>query len=322
VHDLNDLQQFYKNDLSQPLRRLESARKSTLAKILVLAGVLLTVNILLAFRLEGDMKALAVFSSVGSLIGFAFFAFGATTKWSEDFKSTIIPQLLARIEPGLTYSPKEKIDQALFEASRLYEMRMYHYSGEDLVSGTISGLELSFCELDITKQSTKKNDTNTTIFNGMFLIAQVDVGIDDSVWLVPHIHETLKGNLPQGKLGEMLGGLLDRLPKQSGEKVTLDDTEFMQLFGVRAEREETAHRLLTDDLRRHLIALRESTGQDVRVSFTPDQISVALSLDGNLFDPSLTKTVLSYEVVAKFFEDFTQAYGIIAAVRPVIGGAA
>jgi hypothetical protein len=319
MHDLNELQSFYKNDLRQPLGRLEAARKAAIGKILMLAGLLITICLLALFYLPANLKAGTVILAVVSLIAFAIAAVLITDNWKQSFKSTIIPKLINHIEPGLSYDAEGKIEQRVFEASRLYQMRMYNYDGEDLVSGSMGGFEVSFCELDVTRNSSSKNNNDTTIFEGMFLVARIDSGIEDSVWLVPDIHQQLKSQLPQGMLGGMLEGLVDLLPKQSGERVTLDDTEFMSRYGVFAENEETARRLLTDDLRQHLIALQSDTGQEVRISFQPDQISVALSLQGDdLFDPRLLKTVLSYEVVRGFFEDFNRAYGIINAVRPVI----
>ena len=84
-----------------------------------------------------------------------------------------------------------------------------------------------------------------------------------------------------------------------------------------AENESTATRLLNDELREKLIELRQRSNQDARVSFQPDRIAVALSTEGNLFEPRLTKTILSYEVVRQFAEDVTHALSIVLAIQPV-----
>jgi hypothetical protein len=326
MHDLNDLQDFYKNELRQPLDKLEAARKGVLMKLLLLCPVLIALNALIIYYLPANLKAAATFTILGSLVGFGIVAYVLTTKWQEAFKSTIIPQLLAQIDPSLRYSAKGKIDSQVFDASRLYDpSKIYDYDGDDLVSGSLLGMPVSFCELDITKSSSKKNQSTRTIFHGMFLVAEVDAGIEDSVWLLPVGHKNAKdalSGLSQGVMGGLFKGLIDQLPDQAGEQMELGDPEFMALYSIYAESEETALRLLTDDLRRHLIALQKATGQEVRVSFQPGQISVALSLKGELFEPRLRKTVLSYEVVRRFVEDFTQAYGILAAVHPAIQGPA
>jgi len=319
MQDSNALEYFYVNNLKEPLQRLEAARKVAFMKILVLAGILVSVNILLLFQLKGDLKALVVFTGLFSLIGFTIFAVSTTIKWATAFKSTIIPKFLARIEPSLTYDAEGKIASDVFHESRLYEVsQAYDYDGEDLVRGNLGGWPVSFCELNITRSTGKNSKKSRRVFRGIFLVAEVESGIDDSVWLMPSGYANAKEQLQNSVIGGMLGGLIDLLPEQAGEKVILDDSEFMSLYTILAETEETARRLLTDDLRRHLIALRKSTGQQVRVSFQPGQISVALSLDNDLFDPSVRKTVHSYEVVSQFVEDFRQAYGIIEAVRPAI----
>jgi hypothetical protein len=322
VRDLKDLQHFYKNQLRQPLDELEAARKGVLTKLRLLAPVLIAVNALLIYYLPPNLKAGSAFTILGSLVLFGIAAYVFTTKWQESFKSTIIPQLLAQIDPSLRYNANGKIESQVFDASRLYDpCQMYAYDGEDLITGQLLGMPVSFCELDITTSSSKKNQSRRTIFQGMFLVAEVDSGIEDSVWLLPVGHMNAKDALSQLSPGIMRGllkGLLDRLPDQAGEQMELEDAEFMRLYSIYAESEETALRLLTDDLRRHLIALQRGTGQEVRVSFQPGQISVALSLEGELFEPRLRKTVLSYEVVRRFIEDFSQAYGILAAVHPAI----
>lgn len=99
------------------------------------------------------------------------------------------------------------------------------------------------------------------------------------MWLLPVGHKNAKdalSGLSQGVMGGLLKGLIDILPDQPGEQMELDDPEFMALYSIYAESEEIALRLLTYNLRRQLIALQKATGQEVRVSFQPGQISVAL----------------------------------------------
>lgn len=314
MDDLKALEQFYTNDLREPLARLEKARKRLLLTFLLITVVLVVANVSLFLVMEGNEKSLAAFTIVGSLIGFACLASSKMSRWANDFKTTVISPLLHRIEPRLTYYPGEKIDSEVFHATCLYEFsQAFDYDGEDLVTGVLAGVPVSFSELHVTSGSSKSG--TTTHFRGMFLVADVDVGIDDPVWLLPHGYLSMRDKM--GRVSGLLFGFLNRMSQREGEEIELEDNEFSKLYQVVAEDESTATRLLNDELREKLIELRQRSNQDARVSFQPNRIAVALSTEGNLFEPRLTKTILSYEVVRQFAEDVTHALSIVLAIQPV-----
>ncbi|MEM7014222.1 MAG: DUF3137 domain-containing protein, partial [Verrucomicrobiota bacterium] len=154
----------------------------------------------------------------------------------------------------------------------------------------------------------------TTRFRGMFLVADVDVGIDDPVWLLPRDYVNMKEKL--GRVSSLLSGFLDRMNQRKGDKVQIEDEEFNRLYSVVAENEQTATRLLTAELRHRLIALRQRAGEDVRISFQSNQIAVALWTDTDHFDPPLTKSLLSYDGARRFAADVSHALSIVIAIRP------
>lgn len=313
MEDLKSLEQFYTVDLREPLSRLERTRKQILWKTLLQALGLTIVNVFVFLIMKGNEKSLAAFTSVGSLVWLAYFALSRDIRWTKDFKTTIIPQLLNRIEPSLVYSPEAKIESRVFDASCLYEFsQMYDYDGEDLVTGSLGGVPVSFCELHVTSGSSKNG--RTTHFRGIFLVADVDVGIDDPVWLLPREYVNMKEKF--SRASRFLSGFLDRMNQRKGEKVQLEDEEFNRLYSIVAENGQTAKRLLTEDLRQRLIDLRRRAGEDVRVSFQPNQIAVALSTNGDHFDPPLTKSLLSYNGARRFAEDVSHALSIVIAIRP------
>lgn len=314
MDDLKALEHFYTNDLRGPLSRLERRRKQILWKSLLLALGLTVANVLVFLVMEGNEKSLAAFTTVGSLVWLAYFALSEDARWANDFKTTVIPRLLNRIEPSLAYSPEGKIESRMFDATCLYEFsQMFDYDGEDLVTGMLGGVPVSFCELRVTSGSSRSG--RKTRFRGMFLVAEVDVGINDPVWLLPQDYVNMRDKF--GPVSHLLSGVLNRMSQRSGEEFELDDSEFMDLYSVVAEDGQTAARLLTKDLRGKLIDLRRCFGGEVRVSFQPNQIAVALSTEGGHFEPRLTKSVLSNDVARRFAEDVSHALRIVIAIQPM-----
>ena len=312
MDDQEALEHFYTNDLREPLSRLERERKRILWKILLRAVVLAIANVLLFLVMEGNEKQVVVFTSIGSLVWLAFFASRKDDHWTDEFKATITPRLLNRIEPSLVYTPEGKIESRVFHGSCLYEFsQMFDYDGEDLVTGMLAGVPVSFCELRISSKGSNRREG--TRFRGMFLVADVELGIDDPVWLLPRDFVNMRDKF--GRVSRLLSGVLDRMSQRRGEEIRLEDEEFMDLYSVVAENGQTATRLLTADLRQRLIDLRRRSGGEVRVSFQPNQIAVTLSTDGGHFDPPLTKSILSYDVARRFADDVSHALSIVSAIR-------
>ena len=314
MNDLKDLEQFYTTDLRAPLSRLERERKRIVWMTLLQAVGLTVVNVLVFLVMEGNERSLAAFTTVGSLVWLGYFALSKDVRWAKEFKTTIIPPLLHRIESSFAYSPEGKIESRVFDATGLYEFsQTYDYDGEDLVTGTLGGIPVSFCELRVTSGGSKNG--RTTRFRGMFLVAEMDVGIDDAVWLLPEDYVSIREKM--GPVSRLLSGVLDRMSQRSGEEIELEDGEFMGLYSVVAEERETAARLLTEELRQKLIILRRRAGKDVRVSFQPNQVAVALWTDGGHFEPHLTKSVLSYKVARRFAEDVSHALSVVIAIQAI-----
>ena len=311
---LEDLEQFYTKDLREPLLCFDRTRKVIQWKTGVQAVALVPFNVMVFLVMDGNEKSLAAFTTVGSLVWLAYFMLSREIRWAKDFKTTIIPRLLERIEPSLDYSPEGQIDSRVFHQSCLYEFsQMYDYDGEDFVTGNLAGVSVSFCELRVTSGGSKNG--TTTHFRGMFLVAQVKIEIDDPVWLLPPDYVRRKDKL--GLTGRMLSGVLDRMNQREGEKITIEDEEFMKCYSVVTEKEDAAARILSKDLRQKLIDLQSRSGKEVRVSFQNNQIAVALSTDGGHFEPHLTESALSYKVARRFAEDVSHALRVILAIGPV-----
>lgn len=61
-----------------------------------------------------------------------------------DFKNLVVKNLVEFVDPSLSYEPTEHIAYEDFMASKLYLTEPDHFTGDDLIAGSIEGYRCRF----------------------------------------------------------------------------------------------------------------------------------------------------------------------------------
>ena len=199
------------------------------------------------------------------------------------YKTAIMPEIVARICPGATYSPDEGIPYAMFAGSDLFRTPD-RYSSEDMIAGTIGLTKFQFSEVQAEEKivTHTKNGTQTRwqdIFRGFLFIADFNKDFRGRTTLTP-----------RGPLGTLFGG---------SDRVKLENPEFMKRFDIRSTDQVEARYILSPSLMERLVALSDKYGRGLRVSFTRSLIVVAIPSGTDHYEASVWRSITSHKALQR-----------------------
>ena len=155
MHDLGV--KFNQNELAN----LENLRKSTALKILkikIFCGVLGVVLAFLIFKSSGDLGiGICLGAMVGILI-YRLLSYSLLKGFSNEFKEKVITQIIKEISPNLSYDKAKFIEFSEFDRPRIYNTKIDIYQGNDLIWGSIDGVELKFSDIYLARVDTKNKE--------------------------------------------------------------------------------------------------------------------------------------------------------------------
>ncbi len=110
---------------------------------------------------------------------------------------------------------------------------------------------------------------------------------------------------------DSIAASLKRFSKPKGSLVKLEDPEFSQLFTVYSDDQVEARYILSTSLMERLVQFRKKAQRKVSISFAENQIFIAIHCERDLFEAQLFKSMLSFQPMQDYFENFQLMLGII-----------
>ncbi len=289
--------------LLDDLMPLEAARKKTFRSLLLTLSVSAPVTV-------GAIIVMAeyFFSWFWALVivCFDFFAFQGWyvrhySPYRKEFKSRIIPRILDRIAPGLTYDPSGSVSEEEIEESDLFAGKRSHWRGEDLVSGKIGQTNIRCCELRVyhdrkhvpAKAKAGRYRESSAVFSGLFLVADFPKSFKTTILVLPDKAEKLLGDLGQG-IQELVSG--------QSQLVKLEHPEFEKLFAVYGEDQIESRYVLSTSLVQRLLEFRNKVGKPIRLCFARSRLYMAIPFNRDLLEPPLVRSLLRDETISGYYQ--------------------
>ena len=205
-----------------------------------------------------------------------------------NFKEKIVASTLSKIYPKLTYSPAKGMSQSAFESANLFD-RADRYKGEDLVEGMHKKTAFSFSEVHAeAKQKTKNGTSYSTIFKGLFMVADFNKHIKNETYV-----------LTSG------GKWFSKF-----KRVKLENPVFENNFNVYSDNQVEARYILTPALMEKIIGLEEKYNSQLYMSFIKTKVYIALKTTHNYFEPDLSDEV-SKDTLREAIREIEGCIGII-----------
>lgn len=304
MKSVSELTDFYYKTLYLTLEKLDKDRKN-LSHRIVMVGIFLTlVAGVAAYSLQGFYE----------FVIFAYIALGGIAykflvhDYTQEFKMSVIKPLVHSIDASLLYSFTTHVSEYLFEASKLFSSPD-KLSGNDYVKGQIDGINIQFSDLHAQKkhQNSKGKDTWSTIFQGLFIVADFNKHFSGETIVLP--------DSAQSTFGELVGQWLQSNNAARDELVKMDDPAFEKEFVVYSNDQIEARYILSHALMKKLLDFKHKSAHPVYISFVGAHIYMAISYNKDLFEPSVFRSLLEYKVAMEYVKTLHLAIGVVEELK-------
>lgn len=284
---------FYTEQIEPELGRLEELRKEELRRVRFMWGSAV-ISLVLAFAVMTPPLVI-VFLLISLLLYFFFFGFNRKRlNFKNEYKKVVVSKIVSFISPELTYTPNLFIPESRFNASKIFLADPDIYNGEDLVSGNIDKTHIEFCELHTKDrtQDSRGRTTYTTIFKGIFYIADFNKHFQGQTYILSDFGERFMGGF---------GRFFQNINMMRPDVVRLEDPEFEKYFAVYGTDAVEARYILSPSFMERLLTYRKKTDAQIQCSFVDNHLYIAVPYALNLFEPSVRKTVMNPQDVLKIY---------------------
>lgn len=252
---------------------------------------------------------LAVAVAFIALIVFLVRWCGAGAQAKQRFMEGVVGELVRFADPALAYHALGSISRDQYKASALFPGGCDVYRGEDLVTGHYKGVEIAFSELHTQRKTQHTNSkghtttTYTTIFKGIFLVADFHKHFEARTVVLPDTAEKIFGSL--------VGNFFQKANfSHPGKLIRMEDPVFEESFAVYAENEHEARYLLSPRLMEQLEAIRKRFEGRLYAAFIDSHLYLAIPQNANFFEPPKGGDY-AFSAVERTFSEITTILRIV-----------
>lgn len=308
MKSIQAFEQFYREELKDSVLALETLRKIRSKKLRKILLSFVLASILVLFAIYGpvedtDVRTIII---VGTIVAFLAVTTIFTHKINElnykaRFKAELIRPIIHFISEDLVYKPQNKISEKDFKKSRLFLQKHSIYDGDDFVVGTIDKTKFHFSELHVQRENNDKNRTKSTVFKGLFFIADFNKDFEGSTVLIPN------NQLGGFTFFKKLYGITRR------EKlVKLEDPKFSKLFTCYSDDDIKARYILSPALMKRILDFKKKYPRNkVYISFVDSRLNIAISFSRNLLEPAYFNTLANFNMIKAYYEDIKFVVDIV-----------
>ena len=265
----------------------EADTGNTIYMILIFVGIAFVISYLYAFLSRRKMN-----NNPEAMKG------GGSGDFQFDFKDRVIRKMVAFWDPSFRYQINNHIKTAeVLESGMLYP-KNYKAGGSDMIQGEIDGISFRFSDLHLLSQKTfveKGEDPYTTVMFGSFFMAGFPKNFRHPVFVYSK-------------------SSMDAL-QHEGEKVLLEDPEFMDLFHVYAADQVEARYILTTSLMERIKTMARKMGKHLYIAFANNKLYVMNNNGHDRFETSWFQQVDKKETLLRFYNELAEQLSIIEELK-------
>ncbi len=291
--DIKNFEDFYALKVAPNAGRFRQEGESNdVWKIIMYISIPLTLFSLLVIMLNGTGEYSGAF--VGMLIAFTLFSIYRFTstdnRYVNDFKETVIKEIISYLHPGLVYKPGEMITEQEYRQSGLFRWRFEYYEGDDYIEGVYKNVSFHCSEIktsiDVTRRSdvvwgmTKGADQYGVIFKGLFFTAKVNDAFTGGTYVWIRGKEQLGTSVADEEYR------MFRFPRTV--HVNTGNAMFDSVYSVYSTNPAEAHAIINNEMMDCLLRFRSQLGRNVVLSVAMGKCYVAIPMKEDLFEPGDT----------------------------------
>ncbi len=312
MKSISELTDFYYNTLFPTLESLELQRQALVSKavkIFTTIALLALAGIYIRWYYFDDFDMFSLIFIIAGAVISAWVYQHIIQDYRSDFKISVIKPLIEEIDTHLSYSPVSSISQTLFERSGLFQGRIDHFRGNDLVQGSIASVNLQFSDLHVESDNkdAKGNSHRITVFKGLYIVAEFNKHFKSRTIILPDSAEKI--------FGTVLGNWFQSRSLGRDNLITLDSTAFEKAFVVYGNDPIESRYILTHSMMERLLNLKQSVAHPVSISFVDANIHIAIAYNKDLFEPTVFQSLLKYDNAMSYIHALSLAIGIVEELK-------
>lgn len=209
---------------------------------------------------------------------------------------TVFRRIIKFINPTVEYVPIGHIGLPKFLESGLYQEKKYSIDGNDQIMGRHNGVPFIMCELQVTyrRNFSDVKDSPDSVLSGLFFVAKFNKKFSSPVYIIPRKGASGYTNLV-------------------GEKVKLEDPEFMDMFEVYSPDQVEARYILTPSTMERIKNIARRNKGKFYIAFNNNKITITNDNNDTKFGvgffDSLTKN--NNKLLVDFYETIRDQMSII-----------
>lgn len=305
---LSSLMDYYYSTMYPELKALEEERLRIVGRLKKVAFILCGVVVISIFLLihYAQFVPLHAFglSGIFGVILFIFMFHHEKSGYQSLFKDNVIEKIIYFINPTFVYRKDGTIGEDEYMHCGLFPEAYDRYRGSDLVEGVLDGVSVRFSDLHVEQKRRTKNNKEEwhTLFQGLFFIADFHKSFRARTYVLPDVAERALG---------VLGMWFQELNRTHGELIKLDHVAFEKHFAVYGEDRVEAHYILSHTFMERILDFAKKRDKNLFLGFVNGKMYLALSYTKALFEPSITRSLLTFEYIKEYFELLEMVFGII-----------
>jgi len=285
-----NFREFYETSLKPDLEIIDRDRKKVNKRALTIISATEAAVILEIVLIPSAAEMLKGF--IPMITGFAgLVSTGIVSKnYRKEYKSKIIAKITSFLDEGMVYTPEAMVPVSEFIKSDIFSLSVDSYTGEDHFRGKIGKTDIEFSEvtakhLNITHTEKGTKEEYTTIFRGIFIVADFNKKFLTHTLVLPDTAEKLFG-----KFGQTLQSI------GAGKKklVRLENPEFEKEFCVYGEDQVEARYIITPSLMERILIYKRKWKSKISLSFVDSKVYLAINMNKNLFETRIFRPVADY----------------------------
>lgn len=288
MEEIKDFESFYNIKLQPFFEELKSQGDNT--SIWTTVGIISFIVAILSFILNQPL--------IGSffLIVLIYCIYKHTRNkdvFVDNYKETVIKEVINYLNPGMTYSPDSSMSAEDYEKSGHYRRIYDYYDGDDHMEGTYKNVRFYCSEIETALERPASHIRRTTsIFKGLLFAAPLRPTFFGGTYIWPAGEEQLANSI--------MDEYYRLLDFPDVYYVDTKNPEFENIFSVYSTNPAEAQALIDSEMMTRLINFKSQIDRDIRMSFVGGICYVSIAINEDLFQPSVSNPE-NKENVQEFF---------------------
>lgn len=310
IEEIKDFETFYSLRLQGLLGDLKNQGK--VASNWGISAIFFGVLAILFFigNISGYFESNAMIAGAFTLLSIvSIYLYTMKKDWYVDnFKKSIIKEIISYLHPGIIYSPLKFIASKDYKASGLFRHKYDYYDGDDHLEGIYKNVRFRCSELHTQYDRTVGPMTNyeTTIFKGLFFVADLNINLWGNTYIWTRGHEQTGTSIAEKHYRYM--------PLPQVYKVSTYNAAFDKIYSVWSTNPLMAKDVLNMEMLDRIVKFTTQVKRDMVFSIVAGRFYAAIPFDEDLLEP-LERHADDKEQIKSYFFTILLILSIINQLR-------